>query len=122
VDAIDASRAGQDWELRWRIANDGARPVRIISAVLPHAGFRAAERSLDVAVPPGASADVSLAASFAAAPGAVVENPFVILTVDDGGERWRVLARLRVVAGPDAEPRPQTRLVTTQRVGFSTQR
>ena len=122
MDAIDASRVGQDWELRWRIANDGSRPVRIISAVLPHAGFRAAERSLDVAVPPGASADVSLAASFAAAPGAVVENPFVILAVDDGGERWRVLARLRVVAGPGGQPRPQTQHVTTQRVGFSTER
>ena len=122
MDAIDASRAGQDWELRWRIANDGSRPVRILSAVLPHAGFRAAERSLDVALPPGASADVSLGASFAAAPGTVVENPFVILTVDDGGERWRVLARLRVVAGPGGEPRPETRLVTMQRVGFSTER
>ena len=107
--------------MRWRVVNTGERPVQLLAAVLPHAGFRAEERALDVGLGPGGASDLSLAVSFRAAPGDVVENPFVILSVETDGERWRVLARLRIVAGPNGEPRPETRLITTQRVGFSTE-
>ena len=50
VDATGASRAGDGWEVRWRVVNTGERPVRLLAAVLPHAGFRAEERPLDLAV------------------------------------------------------------------------
>jgi hypothetical protein len=54
---------------------------------------------------------------FSESPGAIVENPFLILVLREAGD-WRLLARVRVTAGPSGEPiagRPV--VVTTQPVG-----
>ena len=51
--------------------------------------------------------------------GGEIENAFVILLIEQGADRWRVLARLRVSLDQDARPRPRVEAITTQRVGFS---
>ncbi|MGH2492568.1 MAG: hypothetical protein ACRDF9_13805 [Candidatus Limnocylindria bacterium] len=53
------------------------------------------------------------------AAGSEIENAFVILLVERGDERWRVLARLRVRLDHAARPQPRIEAVTLQRVGFS---
>lgn len=55
---------------------------------------------------------------FSENPGAIVENPFLILLFRETAD-WRLLARVRVTAGPRGEPiagRPV--VVTTQPVGI----
>ena len=103
--------------MRWRIANEGGLPVRLLSAQHPHSQFRTAETTLDVAIAPQAAADVTLPVGFNESPGVVVENPFLILRLRESGE-WRVLARVRVMAGARGEPLAgESVVVTTQRLG-----
>jgi hypothetical protein len=91
------------WTVRWRIANEGAQPVRLLSAQHPHLQFRTAETELDLEIAPGAATDVMLPVRFSESPGNVVENPFLIVRLRERGE-WRVLARVRVTAGARGEP------------------
>ena len=106
------------WTVRWRIANEGDLPLRLLSAQQPHSQFRTAETVLDVAIAPRAAADVMLPVRFNESPGAVVENPFLILRVREGGE-WRALARVRITAGARGEPiAGESVVVTTQKVGI----
>ena len=92
--------------------------MRLVSAQQPHSQFRTAETALDVAIAPRAAADVTLPVSFNESPGAVVENPFLILRLRDGGE-WRALARVRITAGARGEPLAgESVVVTTQKVGI----
>jgi hypothetical protein len=54
---------------------------------------------------------------FSESPGAVVENPFLILLFREAAD-WRLLARVRVTAGPSGEPiAGRSVVVTTQAVG-----
>ncbi len=62
---------------------------------------------------------LSLVVRIDAGTGAEIENAFVILLIQQGDERWRVLARLRVPLDGEARPRPRVESVTLQRVGFS---
>lgn len=100
------------WTVRWPIVNEGDRTVRLVSALQPHSQFRASERRIDLDLPPGAGAEVSLPVRFSEPSGTVVENPFLIVHVDDG-RAWRVMARVRVTAGPHAEPIAGPEVVTT---------
>ena len=101
----------------WRITNDDQRPLRLLGAKQPHAQFRAPETALDLEIAPGASANVTLPVSFAEPPGTVVENPFLILRLL-GPDEWRVLARVRVTAGPLGEPLASGPVImNTQKVG-----
>ena len=104
------------WTVTWRITNDGDRPIRLLSAQHPHSQFRTAETKLNREVGPGATADLSLPVRFAELPGVIVENPFLILVVRESAD-WRLLARVRVTAGPRGEPLAgQSVVVTTQNV------
>jgi len=99
------------------MTNEGDRPLRLLSAQHPHSQFRTAETTLDVEVAPGASEDVTLPVRFDESPGAVVENPFLIVRFRERSE-WRVLARVRVIAGARGEPLAgESVVITTQRVG-----
>jgi hypothetical protein len=116
IDAQRASRESDGWRLTWRVANEGAREVRVESTVLPHSGFRGAARPCDLAIAAGGATLLALPVAFAGP----VENGFLILTVREDAARWRVFARVRVDAGADGEPRPVTARITTQRIGGST--
>jgi hypothetical protein len=89
----------------------------LLNAQHPHSQFRTAETKLDREIAAGAATEVALPVRFSEIPGGVVENPFLILRLRDGGE-WRVLARVRVTAGSDGEPiADQSVVVTMQPVG-----
>lgn len=114
------ARAGSpgNWTVRWYVRNEGKRRLRIVAAVQPHAQFRTQETAIERELEPGAETDLALPVRFTEKPGAVVENPFLILRVADGDEEWRVLARVSVTAGPRGEPiAGDTISITTNRVG-----
>jgi hypothetical protein len=88
-----------------------------VSAIQPHSQFRTEETRLDRTLAPGKTADVALPVRFAESPGAVVENPFLILRFREDGD-WRLLARVRVTAGTSGEPiAGRSVVVTTHRAG-----
>lgn len=92
----------------------------MVSAQQPHSQFRTPETRLDVEIGPGAATDLALPVRFSESPGAVVENPFLIVRLRER-EEWRVLARVRVTAGTRGEPIAGTSVVvTTHRVGAGT--
>jgi hypothetical protein len=117
VEPFTTEGASGSWTVRWRITNDGDRPVRLLAAQHPHAQFRTPETRFDREVGAGAVAEIVLPVRFDELPGAVVENPFLIVRLRDGGD-WRLLARVRVIAGARGEPLAgQAVVVTAQRAG-----
>jgi hypothetical protein len=117
-----ALAAGQ-WRVSWRLTNAGPRPLRILSAWLPHSRFRGPEQAFDppLALAPGTSLTLELAVACREPPGTVVENAFLILRVLWGAEPWRVLARLRVVCDSQGGPVMYGERITTQPAGFAPQ-
>ena len=113
-----AKRDGEGWRTTWRVANPEPDSVRIVAVVAPHSQFRG-ETSLDREVRGKASTQFSLVVRTLGSAGGEIENAFVILLVEQGEDRWRILARLRVPLEEDARPRPRVETVTVQRVGFS---
>jgi hypothetical protein len=113
-----AKRDGEGWRTTWRVANPEPDSVRIVAVVAPHSQFRG-ETSLDREIRGKASTQFSLVVRTLGAIGSEIENAFVILLVEKGEDRWRILARLRVALEEGARPRPRVETVTTQRVGFS---
>jgi len=109
---------GDGWRTTWRVANAEPEAVRIVGAVAPHSQFRG-EISVDRELRGKASTQVSLVVRIEGNAGGEIENAFVILLIEQGADRWRVLARLRVSLDQDARPRPRVEAITTQRVGFS---
>jgi hypothetical protein len=113
-----AKRDGDGWRTTWRVANPESESVRIVAAVAPHSQFRG-ETSLDRALRGKASTQFSLVVRTLGSAGGEIENAFVILLVEQGEDRWRILTRLRVPLDEGARPRPRVETVTVQRVGFS---
>ena len=113
-----AKRDGEGWRTTWRVTNLGAEPVRVLGAIAPHSRFRG-EASIDREIRARATTQLTLVVRIDAAAGAEIENAFVILLIEQGDERWRLLARLRVPFDGEARPRPRVEAVTVQRVGFS---
>jgi hypothetical protein len=114
----NAKKDGEGWRTTWRVANPEPDSVRIVAVVAPHSQFRG-ETSLDREVRGKASTQFSLVVRTLGATGHEIENAFVILLVQQGEDRWRILARLRVALEEGARPRPRVETVTVQRVGFS---
>lgn len=117
VHPFTAEGANGRWTVRWRIGNEGDLPLRLLNAQCPHSQFKSADTTFDVEIGPRAETDVRILVRFAESPGVIVENAFLILRLREKGE-WRVLARVRVTAGPRGEPLAgDSVVVTTQRVG-----
>jgi len=114
----DAKRDGDGWRTTWRVANLRAESVRVLGAIAPHSRFRG-EAAVDREIRGKSTTQLSLVVRIDAGAGAEIENAFVILLIQQGDERWRVLARLRVPLDGEARPRPRVESVTLQRVGFS---
>ena len=113
-----AKRDGEGWRTTWRVANLDADTVRVVGAFAPHSQFRG-ETSIDREIRGKGTTQFSLLVRIDGAAGGEIENAFVIVLVQHGDERWRVLARLRVALDAEARPRPRIEVVTVQRVGFS---
>jgi hypothetical protein len=112
---------GHRWRFGWRVQNLATRPMKLLSARLPHGKFRSDEKHFDppLELRPGEMALVEMPAVCDERPGNVIENAFVILSVEWQGDPYRIFVRLRVTINPRGEPRTSTELITTQRVGFS---
>ena len=113
-----AKREGDGWRTTWRIANAEPDAVRVVAAVAPHSRFRG-ETSLDREIRGKGSTQFSLVVRVGGAAGSEIENAFVIVVIQHGDERWRILTRLRVPLDEAARPRPRVESVTVQRVRFS---
>jgi hypothetical protein len=113
-----AKRDGTGWRTTWRVANLDSDVVRVVGAIAPHSQFRG-EASLDREVRPNATTQISLTVQTAGAAGSEIENAFVILLIQHGDERWRVLTRVRVPLDDEGRPVPRIEAITFQRVGFS---
>ena len=113
-----AERDGQGWRTRWRVVNEDPRAIHVTAAVAPHSQFRG-ETPLDLDVDAGAGAAFELVIDVGGPPRSEIENAFVILSIQRGDERWRVLARVRVPLDGAGRPQPRVEIMTTQRVGFS---
>ena len=113
-----AKRDGTGWRTTWRVTNLDSDAIRVLGAIAPHAQFRG-ETSLDRGVRSRVSTQISLTVETVGPAGAEIENAYVILLVQQGDERWRVLTRLRVPLDAEGRPRPHVEAVTVQRVGFS---
>lgn len=117
-----ASRlAGDRWRCAWIVRNLSTGPLQIVAAWLPHGRFRAerVDYAPSIVVLEGGSKRFEFEVACQEPPGTIVENCFVILTVDSGGHDWRIFARLTVAFGADGAPDPLTELVTVNPVGFA---
>ena len=113
-----AKREGEGWRTTWRIANAEPDALRVVGAIAPHAQFRG-EAAIDREIRPKGSTQLSIVVRTQGNAAGEVENAFVIVLVQRGDERWRMLARLRVPFDGAGTPKPRVETVTLQRVGFS---
>ena len=120
VTQISCARCGEDWRVAWRIGNLTTSEMRLLDVRFPHGRFRSGLRELtDFRVASSASMDLDAVVACQGRDGEVVENTFLITTVEWRKVLWRILARMTVRFAPDGSPDAATELVTVQRVGFS---
>ncbi|HUG07119.1 MAG TPA: hypothetical protein VMQ78_11300 [Candidatus Limnocylindria bacterium] len=112
-----AKREEDGWRTTWRVANAEQYAVRVVGAIAPHTHFRG-EASLDREIRGKGSTQFPLVVLTPGARGEI-ENAFLILLVEQGDVRWRVITRLRVAVDDEGRPEPRVETVTMQRVGFS---
>ena len=109
-----ASSAGR-WLVTWGVHNLEPDALRLEEAWVPHGRFRGVGHvPLEVRVPPGESAEVSLEATATEPPGAVVENAFLILRATLRETPVRLFARMRVTFGAQGQAQPAVEALTAQ--------
>jgi hypothetical protein len=119
--SVSASGVINVWVVEWRIANNRAGTIVILSARLPHGQFKSHEQRFD----PPLKLDQGGKIIFRALvhcnepPGLVTENAFIIFEVLWFEEMWRLFVRIRVVVKANGEPQSAVELITTQKAGFS---
>jgi hypothetical protein len=109
------------WTITWTIENRSSEPLRIREAWLPHGKFRSPRREFEpeLVLGSGEETRIAFAVSAVEEAGIIVENCFVIMNVAWRGEAWRIFARITVMFEEGSAPSPETVLITTQPVGFS---
>jgi len=122
IDTLAVTRAGGGkWKIRWRVTN-GGEPVRLTGLAAPHGKFRSPDHAIEVALAAGGTFEPQLEIASAEPAETEIENTFLILTAEEGGKTWRILARMRVRVTADGVPHPVTERVDVQEVGFSEER
>jgi hypothetical protein len=123
VDELRRNReVGSDrWLFGWRIQNLTEQPIKFLAARCPHGKFKSDERFFDppLRVVAGKNATIEMSVLCDEPPGTIVENAFLILSVEWLHSKWRLFVRFRVTINQQGEPETATELITTQRVGFS---
>ena len=109
------------WRLGWRVHNQGDVPLLIREAWLPHGRFRAERRAFapPISLEPGSTALLTFDVACRAAAGEVVENCFVILTMESREQVWRAFTRLTVAFAEGGIPYPKTEVITVDPVGLA---
>ena len=110
-----------EWIVTWRIENLTSGLLVVEAAWLPHGQFRGDRTDFDPAVTLNASetTDLPLLVRCPQNVELVVENAFLILTVQWRDQPWRILTRLTVRMEADGAPTATTETMTIQPVGFS---
>ncbi len=120
VTQTSCARSDPGWRIVWRITNLTPSEMRLLDARFPHGQFLGGLMELgDVRVAPSDSTDLEAVVACNGKRGDVVENAFLIATIEWRRVRWRLLARMTVRFAADGSPAADTELVTFQRVGFS---
>lgn len=120
VTQTSCAESDGDWRIIWRITNRTSSEMRLLDARFPHGQFRGGLMELaDVRIAPEGGTDLEARVACNGGDGDVVENAFLITTVEWRNVRWRILARMTVRFAADGSPAAATELVTVQRVGFS---
>jgi hypothetical protein len=122
IEQENVQRAAEHrWRVEWKIDNLGEAALNILAARLPHGKFRSDEKLFDppLEVATHQSSRFEVEARCAEAPGAEVENAFVILRVTQDGAPRLILARLRIRIDDQGTPNSVTELITVQPVGFA---
>ena len=109
------------WIIEWYIHNLGEEPLTLLSAQLPHGKFKSdpVEFAGGLRLPARAKARIEASVVCDEAPGAIIDNAFLILRTEWRQAEWRIFVRFQVRVNQEGEPWTQTELITTQRVGFS---
>jgi hypothetical protein len=110
-----------EWLFTWRVQNNTADPMRLLSIRVPHEKFRATEktfeRPLEISVGTSVTFDMTV---FCNQPQeSIVENAFLILLIDWRQAHWRLFVRLQIRVNKQAMPDTVIASITVQRVGFS---
>lgn len=120
VTQVACARSGGDWRMVWRIVNLTSAGIRFLDARFPHGQFHSGLMELvGVQAAPSGSTHLEAVVTCNGDHGDVVENAFLITTVEWQEARWRILARMTVRFTAGGGPAAETELVTAQRVGFS---
>jgi hypothetical protein len=111
VENSQPAAPGGHWRVTWLVHNDGAAPLRLDDAWVPHGRFRGEGHvPLDMRVEPGGVARLELNVWASEAAGSVVDNAYLILRTP----AWRYFARMHVSFDADGKPAPVVETVTTQ--------
>ena len=121
VAVVDAKMdpAGGLWRIRWQIANSTRRPQHVSEVWLPHGLFHSERKVLapTLVLASGESRTITSLVNCSPKPGESIENAFLILRVECGGE-WRVFAQVRVDCERQDSLKPVVEKVTAHPVGF----
>jgi hypothetical protein len=121
LDAATKGAQPNHWAMAWNICNAASVPLQIVSARLPHGRFRSDETTFEppLDILPGQSRRIEIEARCGEAPGAEIENAFIIMRVVYDRAPWLILARLRVGVDSRGMPGTITESITAQPVGFA---
>ena len=113
IDVAACQRDNRRWRVAWRVHNDGAEPLRLEDAWIPHGRFRG-DGHIPVleTIPAGETTLLTFMVTSDEPPETVVENAYLILR----GDAWRIFARMRVEFDAQALMRPIVETVTLQSI------
>lgn len=111
----------QRWKIGWRVVNQGAEPLRLLSVLVPHGQFKAEEQTFEppMVVNAGEAIEFHTVVRCHEPAGLVTENAFLIFNAIWLDAAWRIFVRVRVLINSTGEPETGVELITTQKVGFS---
>jgi hypothetical protein len=119
VQAVTDNEAGR-WRVTWLVTNPGPAPLTVESAWVPHGRFRGDGRiALGYLISEAEACRITATVSAHEVPGTALENAFLIVRAQAGGDRWQIFTRMTVQFDADAVPRPRIEAITLQAISGS---
>ncbi|MBM2810599.1 MAG: hypothetical protein HW416_1358 [Chloroflexi bacterium] len=121
LESCEPSDAPGFWRMAWRVRNVDVKEIRVLAGWLPHGKLHAdrTQYAPPTIVRMGSHVNLPFLVRCQEEAGTVVENAFVILSVEWGGESWRIFARLRVTVDAGGAPSTTTVVITAQPIGYA---
>ncbi|HEV7666288.1 MAG TPA: hypothetical protein VGQ62_22330 [Chloroflexota bacterium] len=103
------------WQITWVLTNQGAEPLHLESAWVPHGRFRGESRlAINRLLESAETCRLRLTVAAQEAPGTQTQNAFLILLTRVGEVRWRIFVRMSVDFDAQQTPRPRVESITLQ--------